>query len=68
MPSPRFLLLPCLALLLTGCGPGEAAATADLQARQAAQAQQQMAQLKEQIDQANARNQERLDEGEKAAQ
>lgn len=61
----RCLTLPLLSstLLLSACGLGESAATASLQAEQAAQLQQQTAQLKQQIEAANAQNQERLQEG-----
>lgn len=57
-------LLTLAALLLSGCGLGETAATGAAQAKaQADQARQlqQADQLKQQIDQANAQNQARLD-------
>ncbi|OEC60009.1 MULTISPECIES: hypothetical protein [Pseudomonas] len=64
------LLLTLAALLLSGCGLGETAATgaaqAKAQADQARQLQQQADQLKQQIDQANAQNQARLDAAEDA--
>ncbi|SFI91112.1 hypothetical protein SAMN05216206_3143 [Pseudomonas guineae] len=49
-------------LLLSACGLGETAATASLQAKQAAQLQQQTEQLKQQIEAANAQGQKRLEE------
>lgn len=72
MPRLRLALPLLLGLSLTGCGLGETAATgattAELQAKQAAQAQQQKQQIVEQLDQANAQQQKRLDDAEKAAQ
>ncbi|WP_435606374.1 hypothetical protein [Pseudomonas knackmussii] len=68
MPHIRIAFLFTLALPLAGCGLGETAATAELEAKQAAQAQQQMQQVTQQIDQANAQEQQRLDDAEKAAQ
>lgn len=57
------LLLTLAALLLSGCGLGETAATGAAQAKaQADQARQ----LQQQIDQANAQNQARLDAAEDA--
>jgi len=49
-------------LLLSACGLGETAATASLQAEQAAQLQQQTEQLKQQIEAANAQSQQRLEQ------
>lgn len=49
-------------LLMTGCGAGETAATASLQAKQAQKAQQQMAQMQKQIDEANAASNQRLEQ------
>ena len=49
-------------LLLSACGLGETAATASLQAEQAAKLQEQTEQLKQQIEAANAQNQKRLQE------
>ena len=46
--------------LLSACGLGETAAQAELQAKQAQQLQQQKKQLEEQINAANALNNERL--------
>lgn len=59
------LVFPLLAttLLLSACGLGESAATASLQAEQAAQLQQQSEQLKRQIEAANAQNHKRLEQG-----
>jgi hypothetical protein len=51
-------LLTCASL--SACGLGETAAVASLEAKQAEQLQQQSAQLKQQIEQANAVNQQRL--------
>ncbi|TIH07526.1 hypothetical protein [Pseudomonas leptonychotis] len=61
----RSLTAPLLAttLLLSACGLGETAATASLQAEQAAQLQQQAEQLKQQIEAANVQSQKRLDDG-----
>ncbi|MFI8480765.1 hypothetical protein ACIGCM_09355 [Pseudomonas sp. NPDC078700] len=47
---------------MTGCGAGETAATASLQAKQAQKAQQQMAQMQKQIDEANAASNQRLEQ------
>ncbi len=55
-------LLLCTTLLLSACGLGETAATANLQAEQAAQLQQQAEQLKQQIEAANAQSQKRLEQ------
>jgi cell division protein FtsB len=62
MRSPTLILLS-ISLLLSACGLGETAATASLQAEQAAQLQQQAEQLKQQIDAANAQSNKRLEEG-----
>lgn len=51
-------LLVCVSL--SACGLGETAAVATLEAKQAEQLQQQSAQLKQQIEQANAVNEQRL--------
>ena len=59
----RLSLSLCIVISLSACGLGETAATATLQAKQAQQAQEQMQQLKEHIDQANALNQQRLQQG-----
>ncbi|WP_174236498.1 hypothetical protein [Stutzerimonas nosocomialis] len=53
---------------LAGCGAGETAATASLQAEQASQAQQQMARLQQQIDEANRQSNQRLEEALRASQ
>ncbi|MDO9322285.1 MAG: hypothetical protein Q7U01_11705 [Pseudomonas sp.] len=45
---------------LSACGLGETAAVASLEAKQAAQLQRQTQQLKQQIEQANALNEQRL--------
>lgn len=55
-------------LALAGCGAGETAATASLQAEQASQAQQQMARLQQQIDEANRQSNQRLEEALRASQ
>jgi cell division protein FtsB len=62
MRSPTLILLS-ISLMLSACGLGETAATASLQAEQAAQLQQQAEQLKQQIDAANAQSNKRLEEG-----
>lgn len=51
-------LLVCTSL--SACGLGETAAVATLEAKQAEQLQQQSAQLKQQIEQANAVSEQRL--------
>ena len=51
-------LLVCASL--SACGLGETAAVATLEAKQAEQLQQQSAQLKQQIEQANAVSEQRL--------
>ena len=56
------LLLLSTTLALSACGLGETAATASLQAEQAAQLQQQAEQLKQQIEAANAQSNKRLEE------
>ena len=56
------LLLLSTTLALSACGLGETAATASLQAGQAAQMQQQTEQLKQQIEAANAQSNKRLEE------
>jgi cell division protein FtsB len=56
------LLLLSTTLALSACGLGETAATANLQAEQAAQLQQQAEQLKQQIEAANAQSNKRLEE------
>ena len=57
------LTLLSATLLLSACGLGETAATASLQAEQAAKLQQQTEQLKQQIEAANAQGTKRLEEG-----
>lgn len=57
------LILPSL-LALSACGAGETAVTAKLQADNAQRAQQQMEQLKQQIDASNAQANKRLQEQE----
>ncbi|MGG5871534.1 hypothetical protein [Pseudomonas peli] len=57
------LLLLSTTLTLSACGLGETAATASLQAEQAAKLQQQTEQLKQQIEAANAQSNKRLEEG-----
>ncbi|WP_339490249.1 hypothetical protein [Pseudomonas sp. EL_65y_Pfl2_R95] len=57
----KFWLLTSL-LLMSACGVGETAATASLQAQQAEKAQQQMVQMQKQIDEANAANNQRLEQ------
>ncbi|MBP8203407.1 hypothetical protein [Pseudomonas sp. TMP9] len=57
------LTLLSTTLLLSACGLGETAATASLQAEQAAKLQQQTEQLKQQIEAANAQGTKRLEEG-----
>jgi len=49
-----------IVISLSACGLGETATSASLQAKQAQQAQAQVKQLQEQINQANAVNQQRL--------
>lgn len=61
MRNPTLILLST-SLLLSACGLGETAATASLQAEQAAQLQQQTEQLKQQIKAANAQSNKRLEE------
>jgi cell division protein ZapA (FtsZ GTPase activity inhibitor) len=56
-------LFICTSVLLSGCGLGETAATASLQAEQAARLQQQTEQLKQQIEAANTQSQKRLEQG-----
>ncbi|PTQ67850.1 hypothetical protein [Pseudomonas sp. GV071] len=58
-PFKALAILAC-ATALSACGLGETAATASLQAKQAQQAQQQMKDMQQQIDAANAVNNERL--------
>lgn len=60
MRTPFFSVTLASLLTLSGCGVGETAAVAGLQAEQAKQAQQQMGQLKQQIDLANEKNNLRL--------
>ncbi|MBX9755199.1 MAG: hypothetical protein K2X80_10625 [Pseudomonadaceae bacterium] len=57
-----FRLAICLLTLasLSACGLGETAAVASLEAKQAEQLQLQAQQLKQQIEQANALNEQRL--------
>jgi cell division protein FtsB len=62
MRNPALILLSTC-LLLSACGLGETAATASLQAEQAAKLQQQKEQLKQQIEAANAQSNKRLEEG-----
>jgi cell division protein FtsB len=57
------VLLLCTCLLLSACGLGETAATASLQAEQAAQLKKQTEQLKQQIEAANAQSNKRLEQG-----
>ncbi len=57
------LTLLSATLLLSACGLGETAATASLQAEQAAKLQQQTEQLKQQIEAANVQGTKRLEEG-----
>ncbi|WP_341304623.1 hypothetical protein [Pseudomonas sp. TMP25] len=57
------LTLLSTTLLLSACGLGETAATASLQAEQAAKLQQQTEQLKQQIEAANVQGTKRLEEG-----
>lgn len=57
------LILLSTTLLLSACGLGETAATANLQAEQAAKLQQQTEQLKQQIEAANAQGTKRLEQG-----
>jgi len=63
MRATRVFLLFAATLVLSACGLGETAATANLQAEQAAQLQQQTEQLKQQIEAANAQSNKRLEEG-----
>lgn len=58
----RTLTLLTTTLLLSACGLGETAATANLQAEQAKQLQQQTEHLKQQIEAANAHNNQRLEQ------
>ncbi|MGB4073970.1 DUF5320 domain-containing protein [Pseudomonas sp.] len=58
-----YSVLLSTSLALSACGAGETAATASLQAEQAAQLKQQAEQLKQQIEAANAQNHKRLEEG-----
>jgi cell division protein FtsB len=62
MRNPTLILLSTC-LLLSACGLGETAASASLQAEQAAKLQQQKEQLKQQIEAANAQSNKRLEEG-----
>lgn len=63
MRATRVFLVSAATLVLSACGLGETAATANLQAEQAAQLQQQTEQLKQQIEAANAHSNKRLEEG-----
>lgn len=62
------LLIATALLTLSACDGGASATQASLQAEQAKLAQQQMAQLKQQIDDANAKSAQRLQDMAKQTQ